>query len=87
MAMNPETGRIEPLTVTAENTLLRPDGTPVPKHWSVFVVDELVTIKDTTFRVAHIGEKHLLLEPLSAVEAADTLQDRLNNLMALASNK
>ena len=44
--------------------LLRPDGSPVPIHWSVFKVGELVTIKDYTFRVAYIGESNILFEPV-----------------------
>jgi len=45
------------------NSLLRPNGEPVPEHWSVFIEGELVTIKNSTFKVAHIGESHMLLEP------------------------
>ena len=47
--------------------LVRPNGEPVPKHWSVFRVDEEVVVKDYTFKVAHIGESHLLLEPVGPV--------------------
>lgn len=45
--------------------LIRPDGLPVPKHWSIFKVGELVVIKDYTFRVAYIGENNILFEPVS----------------------
>lgn len=48
----------------ALNTLLRPDGTPVPKHWSIFRVGENVVIKDYTFKVAYIGEGNILFEPV-----------------------
>jgi hypothetical protein len=48
----------------ALNTLLRPDGTPVPKHWSVFRVGENVVIKEYTFKVAYIGESNILFEPV-----------------------
>ena len=48
--------------------LIRPDGSLVPKHWSVFKVGELVTIKDYTFRVAYIGESNILFEPVKATD-------------------
>lgn len=48
--------------------LLRPDGSPVPIHWSVFKIGELVTIKDYTFRVAYIGESNILFEPVKPDE-------------------
>ena len=48
----------------ALNTLIRPDGTPVPKHWSVFRVGENVVIKEYTFKVAYIGENNILFEPV-----------------------
>jgi hypothetical protein len=44
--------------------LVRPDGSPVPKHWSVFAVDEHVVVKDYTFKVAHIGEGYMVFEPV-----------------------
>lgn len=47
--------------------LLRPNGTPVPEHWSVFTVGENVVIKNYTFHVAHIGESHILFEPVGPV--------------------
>lgn len=50
-----------------DSVLVRPDGSPVPKHWSVFSVGELVVIKDYTFRVAYIGEKIILFEPVGLV--------------------
>ena len=49
--------------------LLRPNGTPVPIHWSVFKVGELVVIKDYTFRVAYIGESNILFEPVKPDDA------------------
>lgn len=48
--------------------LLRPNGEPVPAHWPVFEVGENVVLKNYTFKVAHIGESHLLLEPVGIVE-------------------
>lgn len=70
--MNPETGKFEPLKATDEKDgvgnffrqLLRLDGSPVPRHWAIFSVDELVTVKDTTFKVAYINESTLILEPV-----------------------
>jgi hypothetical protein len=50
-----------------EPGLLRPDGTPVPKHWTVLTVDQHVVVEGYTFKVAHIGESHLLLEPVGPV--------------------
>ena len=47
-----------------ETRLVRPDGTPVPKHWTVFAVDELVVIKNYTFEVKYIGETAILFEPV-----------------------
>lgn len=47
--------------------LLRPDGTPVPEHWKVYSVGELVEVKGYTFKVAYIGESTLLLEPVAPV--------------------
>lgn len=71
--MNPETNRFEPLSPSIEelknqfldlSSLVRPDGSPVPKHWSVFTVGENVVIKDYTFRVAYVGETAILFEPV-----------------------
>lgn len=47
--------------------LLRPDGTPVPKHWSIFVVGETYVINGYTFRCAYIGETNILFEPVGPV--------------------
>lgn len=83
MAIDPETNKIEFLKIDPETQkqadndlkkihqhigLLRPDGTPVPKHWSVFKTDELVVVKNYTFRVAHLGESYLVLEPVKPVD-------------------
>jgi hypothetical protein len=51
--------------------LLRPNGEPVPKHWSVFRVGEDVVIKDYTFRVVYIGEGNILFEPVGPVVIED----------------
>ncbi len=47
--------------------LLRPNGEPVPAHWPVFTVGELVVVKGCTLRVAHINESGVLLEPASPI--------------------
>jgi hypothetical protein len=44
--------------------LRRADGSPVPNHWSVFAVGENVVVKDYTFKIAHIGEGYMVLEPV-----------------------
>jgi hypothetical protein len=78
--MNPDTNRLEALIAeveespalaalkeqlkTATGRLLRPDGSPVPAHWSTFQIGELVVIKNYTFRVAYIGETAILFEPV-----------------------
>jgi hypothetical protein len=51
----------------AMTRLVRPDGTPVPKHWTVFTQGELVAIKGYTFKVAYIGETSILFEPVGPV--------------------
>lgn len=77
--MNPDTNRFESL-IPAEDqdallklkeqadsqlvSLLRPDGSPVPKHWAVFKVGEVITIKNYSFKVAYIGETAILFEPV-----------------------
>ena len=76
--MNPESNRFEPIVAALNKLheidpgdevpkLLRPDGTPVPDHWSVFTVGENVVVKNYTFKVAYIGESTLLLEPVGPV--------------------
>lgn len=50
-----------------EPRLLRPDGTPVPEHWSTFKVGENVVVNNYTFRVGYVGESTLLLEPVGPV--------------------
>lgn len=77
--MNPGSNKFEPVSIDKtlkeqlkksteglqeQVALLCPDGSPVPKHWSVFTVGELVVIKDYTFKVAYIGESAILFEPV-----------------------
>lgn len=47
-----------------QQSLLRPNGEPVPQHWTQFQVGELVAIKNYTFKVAYIGETAILFEPV-----------------------
>jgi len=47
-----------------KDQLFCPDGTPVPKHWTVLTIGENVVIKDYTFKVAYINETTLVLEPV-----------------------
>ena len=47
-----------------QQSLLRPNGEPVPQHWTQFQVGECVVIKNYTFKVAYIGETALLFEPV-----------------------
>ena len=61
-ALEKDARRLEEAGTTG--ILLRPDGSPVPKHWSKFAVGEDVVIKDYTFRVAYIGETSILFEPV-----------------------
>ena len=50
--------------VQGGSRLVRPDGSPVPKEWSVFTAGEEVVCKEYTFRIAHIGEGYMVLEPV-----------------------
>lgn len=79
--MNPNTNKFERLEIYNETDekrkadslvavypdLLRPNGKPVPKHWTVLKVGQDVVVENYTFTVAHIGESHLLLEPKGPV--------------------
>jgi len=47
--------------------LLRPNGEPVPQHWTQFQIGEVVVIKDYSFKVAYIGETSILFEPVGPV--------------------
>ena len=47
-----------------QSMLLRPNGEPVPQHWTQFQVNEVVEIKGYSFRVAYIGETAILFEPV-----------------------
>jgi hypothetical protein len=49
------------------SALVRPNGEAVPNRWTVLTVGQRVVVEGYTFAVAHIGEKHLLLEPVGPV--------------------
>jgi len=79
--MNPETNKFEMLDPIVEEDnrrlekefgrLLRPNGEPVPKHWSIFEVDKNYTINDYTFKCKYIGETSILFEPVGIVEVSN----------------
>jgi len=54
-----------------KSKLVRPNGEPVPEHWSVFTVDELYEINGYTFRCKYIGKTSILFEPVSPIDALD----------------
>jgi hypothetical protein len=58
---------LQRLADASASRLVRPDGSPVPAHWTVLAVGEDVVIKTHTFRVVHIGETYLVLEPVGPV--------------------
>jgi len=76
--MNPDTNKLEPLTTATpemakqletlekqiKGELVRPNGEPVPKHWTVLKQGESVVIKDYTFKIAYMNEGCVLLEPV-----------------------
>jgi len=76
--MNPETNKFEMLDpiVKEDNErlekifgeILRPNGKIVPKHWSIFQVDENYVINDYTFKCKYIGETSILFEPVGPIQ-------------------
>lgn len=65
MVKKPTIEELERLIDKHKNILIRPDGSVVPDTWLVFKEDELVVVKDHTFRIAHIGETYVVIEPVS----------------------
>jgi hypothetical protein len=53
--------------LVSSGLLVRPDGSPVPKHWAIFRQGEEVVIKNYTFKVAYIGETAILFAPVSPI--------------------
>jgi hypothetical protein len=74
--MNPNTNKFEPLLEAGAglSQLLRPNGEPVPKHWTVFRVGELVEIKGYTFKVGYVGESAVLFEPVGPIVVGQDLE-------------
>lgn len=73
--MNPKTNEFENLNKLIKNIsnettslLVRPNGEPVPEHWSVFQVGEEVLLKNYKFKVGYINQKTLVLEPVGIWE-------------------
>ena len=69
MKQNVVSGRADPRHAGIDPSeslasLLRPNGEPVPQHWTQFQIGECVVIKNYTFRVAYIGETAILFEPV-----------------------
>lgn len=82
--MNPDTNKFEPLgnLIKPEDTeklnwpgLIRPNGKPVPKHWTILKVDQKVIVENYTFKVAHIGESYLILEPVGPIIIGEKNKD------------
>lgn len=78
--MNPDTNRMEPLIESALGELVRPDGTPVPKNWSIFKTGEKFDLNGYTFKLAHIGESYIVLEPVGipVIGGEDVLKTAAN---------
>lgn len=86
--MNPEICRFEPLhtrdtgtalerlqqmeTAGARGGLLRPDGSPVPEHWTILTVGERVEVRGISFEVRDISTDRLILEPVGPALIGDT---------------
>jgi len=78
MAMNPDTNEMEHWLVGPAHSgdktslalpeqLVRANGEPVPEHWSTYTTGEEVIVKGYRWTVAHIGDGHMLLEPVGPV--------------------
>jgi len=48
--------------------IFKPNGKPVPAHWAAFQPNEMLTIKNHSFKVAYIGNDCMVLEPLGVIE-------------------
>jgi len=74
--MNPETNKFEMLSIQQMDDnkilekefgkLLRPNGEPVPNHWSIFRVGENYVINNYTFKCVYVGETSILFEPVGS---------------------
>jgi hypothetical protein len=57
------TSKMDEAAADGLKSLLRPDGTPVPKHWSIFRVNEIYEINGYMFKCKYIGDTSILFEP------------------------
>ena len=65
--MNPETNKFEMLHPDLFGKILRPNGEPVPQHWTQFRDGEQVEVKGYIFEVKCIGETYMVLEPVGPI--------------------
>lgn len=65
----PSIGMLKRMVI--QQSLLWPNGEPVPDHWTQFQIGEYVVIKNYTFQVAYIGETAILFEPVGIVEVTE----------------
>ena len=56
--------------------LLRPDGSEVPKHWSIFQINENYMINNYTFKCVYIGETSILFEPVGPMIIGEDQESR-----------
>ena len=54
--MNPDSNKFEMLEANLFGKILRPNGEPVPQHWTQFRDGEQVEVKGYIFEVKCIGE-------------------------------
>jgi hypothetical protein len=47
-----------------KNLIVDQSGNNIPKHQTQFILNELVVIKECTFKIKYIGETSILLEPI-----------------------
>ena len=88
--MNPDTNKLEPVferddprikalednLKNLNNALVRENGEPVPKDWSVFTVGEELGVKGYRFRVKEIHPDGMTLEPVGPVKKSQTEKNR-----------
>jgi hypothetical protein len=75
-ALQEQLQKAEQKQVAADlSQLVRPNGEPVPKHWSVFRVGKNYVINNYTFKCAYIGETSILFEPVGPVVLGEQNSD------------
>jgi hypothetical protein len=76
--MNPDTNKLEILrevglgekigsALDCVPGLVRPDGSPVPKTWSIFTEGEEIIVKDYRFTVVYFNAETIVLEPAGPI--------------------